>query len=77
MGKISIWKKDKRKNSNINNKEISCLSKIHFFWTDDAVASFIGSTMQMQMSIWRNNLAVDSFEIWTNARNNCWVLSEN
>ena len=38
-------------------------SKIHFFWTDDAVASFIGSTVQMQMSIWQSELVVDSFEI--------------
>ena len=43
-------------------------SKIHFFWTDDAVASFISSTVQMQMSIWRSELVVDSLEIWTNAR---------
>ena len=38
-------------------------SKIHFFWTDDAAASFIGSAIQMQMSIWGSELVVDSFEI--------------
>ena len=52
-------------------------SKSHFFWTDDAAVSFIGSTIQMQMSIWGSELGIDSFEIWKNVRNNCWVLSKN
>ena len=69
-------KKYKRKYSNTKNKKMSRESKIHFFSTDDAVASFTGSPIQMQMSIWRSELGVDSFEI-TNARNHCWVLSKN
>ena len=46
-----LKKMQEREYSNTNNKEMSRESKIHFFWTDDAAASFIGSTIQMQMSI--------------------------
>ena len=44
-------KKYKRKYSNTKNKKMSRESKIHFFSTDDAVASFTDSPIQMQMSI--------------------------
>ena len=38
-------------------------SKIYFFWTDNAVASFIGSPFQMQMPICGSEMGVNSFEI--------------
>ena len=38
-------------------------SKIYFSWTDNAVASFIGSPFQMQMPICGSEMGVNSFEI--------------
>ena len=62
MEYTTIWKKYKRKYSYTNNKKMMRESKIHFFWTDDAVAFFIGSPIQIQMSIWRSELGVNSFK---------------
>ena len=39
--KATIWKKYKRNYRGTNNKKMSRKSNFHFFWTDDAVASFI------------------------------------
>ena len=55
-------KKILRKYSNTNNKKMLKESKIHLLWIDDAVASFITSTIQMQMSIWRSELGVDNMK---------------
>ena len=55
-------KKIQRKYSNTNNKKMPKESKIHLLWIDDAVASFITSTIQMQMSIWRSELGVDNMK---------------
>ena len=59
-------KKYKTEYSNTNNKKMSRESKIHFFWTDHATPSFIGSPIQIQMSVWGSELEVDSSEIWKN-----------
>ena len=54
--KTTIWKKYKIKYSNTNNKKMSRESKFHFFWTDDAAVSFIGSTIQMHGSWFVRNI---------------------
>ena len=78
MERKQTYKKNTRESTAIlTTTKMSRKSKIHFSWTDDAVASFIMSPMQMQMSIWRSELGVDSFKIWTNKKKNCWVLSKN